>query len=258
MVKFENLNPSITNQEYVPVIGEMMASRWAFEGLAVNHFSENDYELHFFQMDKALSTATYRKDFWHQVMNDKLDSAYYQQRHEFIPLLRYELMHDYKAAAYPAVKQFIAETPEVLNQKQHETLSTVLAQTRKDYIALYNRASAAKDSVNKLLVSKGADPIALKNEYTNKALTQHVTDYSNLDFIIIQRDKLIQRFRPVYMEGGIRSPFYVSGKKIFGISFKTYFFNFIVIWTMTTLMFLLLYFDILNKAAAAFAKRRSL
>lgn len=256
MVKFENLNPTVTNQEYVPAIGEMMASRWAFEALAVNQFSNNDYERHFFLMDKAMSTATYRKDFWHQVMNDKLDSAYYQQRHEFIPMLRYELKHDSKAVVYPAVQQFISETPNALTQKKHAELSAALAQVRKDYISLYNRAAAAKDSVSKVLMSKGMDLISLKNKYTNKALTQHVTDYSNLDFIIIQKDKLIQRFRPVYMEGGIRSPYYVSGKKILGISFKTYFFNFIVIWKMTVLMFLLLHFDVLNKTAAALAKKR--
>lgn len=256
MVKFENLNPSITNQEHVPAIGEMMASRWAFEGLAVNQFSNNDYERHFFPMDKAMSTATYRKDFWFQVMNDKLDSAYHQQRNEFIPMLRYELKHDSKASAYPAVQQFLAESPASLDQKHHAALSAALSQTRKDYISLYNRAAAAKDSVSKLLMAKGIDLVKLKNVYTNKALTQHVTDYSNLDFIIIQKDKLIQRFRPVYMEGGIRSPYYVSGKKIFGISFKTYFFNFIIIWKMTILMFLLLYFDVLNKAAAVLFHKR--
>lgn len=256
MVKFENLNPSVTNQEHVPFIGEMMASRWAFEGLAVHQFSSNEYERHFFPMDKAMSTATYRKDFWHQVMNDKLDSAFYQKRTEFIPLLRNELMHDYKAVVYPAVKQFIAENPAAINQKQHDALSDALVQIRKDYIALYNRAAAAKDSVSKTLVSKGIDLLTLKNEYTNKALTQHVTDYSNLDFIVIRKDKLIQRFRPVYMESGIRSPYYVSGKKMIGISFKTYFFNFVILWMMTSLLFFVLHFNVLNKAAALLHKKR--
>lgn len=256
MVKFENLNPAITSQKHVPFIGEIMASRWAFEGLAVNQFSNNDYERHFFPMDKAMSTATYRKDFWFQVMNDKLDSAYHQKRSEFLPMLRNELKHDSKASGYPAVQQFISGSQETLNRKQHTELSLALERARKDYIALYNRAASAKDSVSKLLLSKGIDLLALKNSYTNKALTQHVTDYSNLDFIIIQKDELIRKFRPVYMEGGIRSPYFVSGKNIFGISFKTYFFNFIIIWKMTLCIFLLLYFDVLNKAVVLFHKRK--
>ena len=48
MIKFDELHHSISNQKYVPIVGDLMASRWAYEALAVAQFRYNDYEKHFF------------------------------------------------------------------------------------------------------------------------------------------------------------------------------------------------------------------
>ena len=72
MVKFEDLNPYLTSQRHVPVIGEMMVSRWAFEALAVNQFSNNPYQKTF-NVDRQIGEATYKKDFWLQKLNDIAD-----------------------------------------------------------------------------------------------------------------------------------------------------------------------------------------
>ena len=64
LVKFEKLNPTITSQSVVPPIGQIMASRWAFEALAVNQYMENDYERLFYQYDQQMSEANFKKNFW--------------------------------------------------------------------------------------------------------------------------------------------------------------------------------------------------
>ena len=64
MVKFDKLNPIITSQYVVPVVGDMMASRWAFEALAVKQFKDNEFNKNLYKYDKALSIATYKKDYW--------------------------------------------------------------------------------------------------------------------------------------------------------------------------------------------------
>ena len=63
-MKFEKLNPKITSQSVVPPIGQIMASRWAFEALAVNQYMENDYERLFYQYDQQMSEANFKKNFW--------------------------------------------------------------------------------------------------------------------------------------------------------------------------------------------------
>ena len=75
IVKFDKLNPSLSSQTVVPIAGEMMASRWAFEALAVNQFKENVFEREYYNYDKAMSIANYKKNFWVSAMKTNLTMA---------------------------------------------------------------------------------------------------------------------------------------------------------------------------------------
>jgi ABC-type multidrug transport system ATPase subunit len=44
VVKFDKLNPRIGNPATVPLVGDLMASRWAFEAAMVTQFKDNDFE----------------------------------------------------------------------------------------------------------------------------------------------------------------------------------------------------------------------
>ncbi len=48
VVKFDKLNPTIGNTETVPFVGDMMASRWAFEAAMVTQFKDNRFEREFY------------------------------------------------------------------------------------------------------------------------------------------------------------------------------------------------------------------
>ncbi|MBQ0053630.1 MAG: ATP-binding cassette domain-containing protein [Bacteroidales bacterium] len=58
VVKFEDLNPN-SNTGNVPLIGEVIPSRWSYEALATASFSLNDYERNIFDQDCERYTATY-------------------------------------------------------------------------------------------------------------------------------------------------------------------------------------------------------
>lgn len=75
IVKFDKLNPSLSSQTVVPIAGELMASRWAFEALAVNQFKENNFERNYYSFDKAMSIANYKKNFWISSMKTNLTMA---------------------------------------------------------------------------------------------------------------------------------------------------------------------------------------
>lgn len=72
IVKFDKLNPTLSSQTVVPLSGEMMASRWAFEALAITQFKENDYEKDYYSFDKAMSIANYKKNFWISAVKTRL------------------------------------------------------------------------------------------------------------------------------------------------------------------------------------------
>jgi len=73
IVKFDKLNPIFGDESAVPLIGNVMASRWAYEALAVTQFSENEYNQIYFEFEKKKSFATWKKDYWLQELNANLD-----------------------------------------------------------------------------------------------------------------------------------------------------------------------------------------
>ena len=73
IVKFDKLNPLFGDESAVPLIGNVMASRWAYEALAVTQFTENEYSQIYFEDKKNRSFATWKKDHWLQQINTRLD-----------------------------------------------------------------------------------------------------------------------------------------------------------------------------------------
>src|SRR5690606_21357130 len=64
IVKFDKLHPWFSSESGVPWIGNVMASRWAYEGLAVTQFMENPYEQQFYAFDQRMKTSNWKKDLW--------------------------------------------------------------------------------------------------------------------------------------------------------------------------------------------------
>ena len=53
-----------------------MASRWAYEALTVAQFKDNEYEKRFFEFDKKMSFANWKKDQWESNLDTKLTNFY--------------------------------------------------------------------------------------------------------------------------------------------------------------------------------------
>ncbi|HYI76397.1 MAG TPA: ATP-binding cassette domain-containing protein, partial [Chryseolinea sp.] len=61
VVKFDKLNPRIGNSATVPFVGDLMASRWAFEAAMVSQFKDNEFERQFYLYDKIMANSDYKK-----------------------------------------------------------------------------------------------------------------------------------------------------------------------------------------------------
>jgi hypothetical protein len=119
---------------------------------------------------------------------------------------------------------------------------------------MYNAANEAKDA----LVSKQNKTekdrenfMKLKMDYENESLTDLVCNKNDLDRILESDGELIQRTDPVFLDPPrnkfLRAHFYAPRKSIFGSYFDTYWVNNLVIWSMTIVLFITLYFDVLKK-----------
>lgn len=262
IVKFDKLNPGFSSDEFVPVTGDVMASKWAYEALAVYQFKNNAYQKPFFEYDKSISEATFRKDYWAPEVRKRVivleelllaDSATHEKAVRLSDLVEGELRRE--MLRNPEV-QF--ERPERLAQRPMEvgTLEDVkkfLDRASRHYVKVRNRLDAEKDKAISAYLTTPEERErfnALRDECYNESLSDMLLN--NKDFYrIIERDgKLMQRFNPVYQDPSsriLRSHFFASRKQFFGFYVDTYWANIMVIWLMTLMLGITLHFDVLRR-----------
>ena len=94
----------------------------------------------------------------------------------------------------------------------------------------------------------------MKNRYVNEAVSNMVKNISSTERIIEYEGKLIQKIFPIYMDEhrplhlfDFSATLYQPDKHFLGRFFDTLYFNIAVIWSMTFVLFVALYFDLLKK-----------
>ncbi len=262
IVKFEKLNPTLSTHTTVPVFGEVMASRWAFEAIAVRQFKNNQYEKYFFEDDKKMSKATFKKDFLIPELIKKTDFCIFaltqpEKRALFpseLKLLTVELAKEDKDSGLPAFTLSGHLNPSSFSAATGNALKKYLNDRKDYYIKLYNAANNHREATIAGLQQSGGGMEALlkkKDDYENESLNILLKNSAEKKQMEESGDQLVQRFQPVFMQGEkgtfIRAPFFASLKNAFGAMWETYFVNIWVIWFMTLMLSVTLYFDVLKK-----------
>jgi hypothetical protein len=263
IVKFEKLNPMITTQKNVPMAGEMMTSRWAFEALSVNQFKSNKFEKQFYNYDKKMSNADFKKNYLIATLRTKIDkSAANYKDPKFkdevtsdLRLLKTEISKEMKAVS--KIKFTAADKLEYgkFNEDIGAQATAYIDQLQTYYIKMYNAASEAKDNLTSKLNGKTDDErekfLKMKNDYANESLSDWVRNSNDLNKSLENDGEIIQRADPVFLDPPsdvfLRAHFYAPRKAIFGKYFDTFWVNMCVIWGMTLTLVIALYFDLLKK-----------
>jgi ABC-type multidrug transport system ATPase subunit len=60
LFSFDKLNNLISTKGKVPMVADMMASRWAYEAMAVHQFTSNDFEVHYYEYEKEEAKADFK------------------------------------------------------------------------------------------------------------------------------------------------------------------------------------------------------
>ena len=263
VVKFDKLNPTLAKQGGVPIVGEMMASRWAFEALAVNQFKSNKYQKNYYKFEKAISIASYKKVYWIPKLQNKMtkiegllkDNSKKTELERDFTLLKNELL---KEQAYLKNK-YIFEGINQLNAQNYSpsvalSLKEFLAKINEHYINFENKARKQEDEVTQKLIKQMGNEafIKLKDDYTNESLDQFMLNSNDLgDRCLEHNGRLIQRIEPIYLdptESNLgAAQFYAPNKRFIGKLIPTYWFNISVIWIMSISLIITLYFDVFKK-----------
>src|SRR4030043_353872 len=92
--------------------------------------------------------------------------------------------------------------------------------------------------------------ISMRENYENERLKSLVLDIDNPVKILETPGKYIQKFDPGYMiatSNSGRAHFYAPYKRIGNIEIDTYWFNLLVIWAVSILLYITLYYKLLQK-----------
>jgi ABC-type multidrug transport system ATPase subunit len=271
IVKFDKLHPKITSQSKVPVVGDLMASRWAYEALAVNQFKNNAFEKPLYEFDRLKSEAEWRKTYWvvemKQIMDgigdnlERTEPEIQQKVKDDIAIIRTELEAHNKICPL-AFTQTEKLNPENFNKQTAESVNAYLDNISGFYKRKYNFVSKKKDAYVYSLTSTSASRETyeiLRDENENENLSMLVTQKNVLDKKIIQTEgRLVQKADPVFnnppADSFLRAHFFAPTKSIFGNRFDTYWVNFSVIWFMSLALLITLYFDAFKKLLDLFGK----
>ena len=274
VVKFDKLNPIpfISSQTEVPFVGQVMASRWAIEGITVDQFINNDYEQQFYRYEKYKNMANYKKDFWKSKMDEKVEeaAANYQDPKQKemasndLILLKTEITKE--RAEVPSIPYTCLDSLDITHFKPSTAAKTTayLNALYDFYVKQFNLVNDAEDKVIVGLTStpeKNKAYLEQKDEYFNESLKDQVTNANSLDHIIEVDNEFVQKIYPIYLDPlkssyFANAQFYAPTKRIFGTLFDTYWVNMGIIWGMTIFLAIALYFDLLKKLLDSFGNIR--
>lgn len=264
IVKFDKLNPTLAKQGGVPVSGEIMASRWAFEALAVNQFKENAFEKNFYKYDKSISIAQYRKIYWIPKLQGKITKIETELKsgkklndlQNDINLIHNEIAKEQNNSKKIKCEVLQAITPEKYNDAVAAGIKDYFSKLNEYYINVENSARKKSDNVAVSMQKTDADKAkfqSLQEDYENEslsALVKNASDFSG-ERCLEKDGRLIQQIEPIFQDPAEsnfgRAHFFAPRKKFLGAMYSTYWFNICVIWLMSISLIVTLYFDVFKK-----------
>lgn len=261
LVKYDKLHklPG-SNQEYVPVIGDIMPARWSFEALAVEQFSHNRFSRNFFLYNMEESQNFWYGSFLIPQLKEDLKKCYLEGttqefKNNSLRRLKYHVNDLSQKAGFVVPEKIRIPLENNLSEiKDGNNILLYLEFLKSHFIDIMKNARASKDSVTRLLEAKiGVEGlIRLEEKYENKQLKDVIIleRIPGKKPLIVSDKKIIQKYEPGYMKPVSRfgrAHYYAPYKMIGNLEIDTFWFNFIVIWIVTGILYLMLYFRVLYK-----------
>jgi len=267
VVPFDYLNPTIASRENVPLVGNMMTSRWTFEAMAVEQFSNNKYEKIFYPYDKEIARYSYITAYVIPTLKSELDECQRnifkgespEKTANYLVILKSEIPALQKGAGFASFPYLNGLTEKLLNDSIVQNTKSYLDSLSRSYSSRMTAVTARRDNAyEKLRARLGGDEVyRFKQRYYNENIADLVMNKGAENKIIVGKGKLIQKKDPIFMEPVShdgRAHFYAPVKIIGSWKIDTFWFNFFVIWLMSFVLYLTLLHDTLRKTIEFFER----
>lgn len=255
IVKFDKLNPWFSSQSSVPWVGNIMASRWAFEALTVNQFKDNKFMKEYYKLEKLKSDYSWKKNYWADKMQEKVricekiieTGEGYEELGYNLGLIKNELEKESKTNPEFSFASMDRIQTDKIDQVVIKDLYTFIDHLKRSYRNKWNDTNSELDDMIPRDSLAKTEHLSLQERYHNINLEDYVTNSKSLDKIIEYKSELVQKADPIYEtphhKSFFNAHFLAPTKNLFGYQIDTYWANLAVIWLMTIGLSILLFFN---------------
>ncbi len=263
MFSFDKLNRSIGSVDKVPFIAEAIASRWCYEALMVKQFKDNEFEKYFYDLDKVISNGDIQGTKWTAEIRQRIDESLsgiisknterLEKTEKTLQLIQNEISQELKRNPNVEFNHLDKLTVNEFNGTIADYTLKYLDGITDYYEMQISKARTAKERIITSLDAK--DPriyLEQQNRYHNEAVGDIVKNIYMKQVVesdgrlIKQRDPIFRVTEPDHLFS-FRAHFYAPQKHFMGIFFDTFWFNMVVVWTMTIFLYITLYYDLLKR-----------
>jgi hypothetical protein len=262
LVKYDKLHKSLTNYEYVPAIGNVMTSRWAYEALSVEQFKSNRFQREYFDIEQEISSANYVSSYLIPNLEGKLEVLRQKIRDgddsgvtpEDLRNLNMQLARLGKLL--PEFQPYgpLPEEPEAFDDSTVTDIKSYYSAVTELKRSRVRDGRKELDSLDKALIDREGGVKAytgFRNKYSNKSLSDLLLNHNVVEKIMEYDGRLIRKYEPVYMKPTSRvgkAHLYAPNKQVGNMEIDTLWYNVLVIWIYTLVLYLTLRTDLLRKA----------
>jgi ABC transporter ATP-binding protein, putative len=272
MFSFDKLNRSVGSFDRVPLIAEFMPTKWGYEALVVLQFKDNEFQKHFYQIEKGERNANYKLVYYIPELEKRLQYCVDHVNSQDSAEVR-ERMKEALAVLHRGIGQemavFAPEVPfEYLRNLQPDSVDEVALYETVGYLEAlkehYNEIFQAKNQqrdaiVNHLVATQPRLYEAKRNAYHNESIADLATKAFEKNKILLFKDELVQQYDPVYRDPvptsalDIRSHFLAPRKHLLGHFFDTFWFDLAMIWVMSLALYVSLHVEFLRRMGNLFS-----
>ena len=243
VVSFSDLTPKSTTGN-VPLIGELIPSRWAYEALAVTSYSDNEYEKTFFELDKERYETQFVNAGFLYELESQLETLKDEKDHgkeidqNHIKVIKHGLpfvsefcgIEPYNGDySYPSLKEYMSKCEDILSKRSNE------ATLKADAVMAKMIREMGKEAV-----------LDLKRSHYNIKLEEFVVGADQGRMLDVIGHSIVPRSGLVFLTPRSttgRAPFYSSEKVLGSYHIKTLWFNMGVLAIMSIMGIILLLTD---------------
>ena len=248
LVRFDQLNKSMsTSIDEVPLVANLMTSRWAYEALVVNRFSKNEAEAPVFHLNMGISEANYTVNYWlprMEALIDRIDEGKWKpQYNENTDLLVNEIKIKNDAKQHGTFLNPSRFKNVEIKSTDIEDIRIWLAKIKK----ISNQREINWRNEKDVILKKWGQNVNLINDKSlNEQLNKLLLKSDQFDKIILDTEKkqFIRNFEPIYQlpskTNFVSGHFYAPYKILINFKINTFWGNLIIIWLMTFILYLTL------------------